>query len=56
MAASLGLIFTIHFCFNKDLKGIMPTYTFLAVISESILFLSLIFELPKEIPRNLIPT
>ena len=42
--------------FKKDLKGIMPTYTFLALISESIFFLSLIFELPKEIPRNLIPT
>ena len=42
--------------FKKDLKGIMPTYTFLALISESIFFLSLIFELLKEIPRNLIPT
>ena len=35
--------------------GIMPTYTFLALISESIFFLSLIFELPKVIPRNLRP-
>ena len=42
--------------FKKDLKGIMPTYTFLALISESIFFLSLIFELLKEIPRNLMPT
>ena len=42
--------------FKKDLKGIMPTYTFLALISEPISFLSLIFELPNEKPRNLIPT
>ena len=42
--------------FKKDQKGIMPTYIFLALISESIFFLSLIFEFPKEIPRNLIPT
>jgi len=34
----------------------MHYYTFLALISESIFFLSLIFEFPKEIPKNLIPT
>ena len=51
-----GFIFIIHFCLKKDLKGIMPTYTFLACISESIFFLSLIFEFPKETPKNLSPT
>ena len=56
IAACSGLIFTIHFCFKKDPKGIMPTYTFLALISEFIFFLSLIFELAKDMPRNLIPT
>ena len=50
-----GVIFNIHFCFKKDLKGIIPIYTFLAVISESIFSLSIIFEFPRENPRNLIP-